>query len=173
LTGATFKSALEGKGSLVMFYAPWCGHCKAMKPAFDEVGGLFNGQDSPVVIGKVDCTVETDLCSKYGVSGYPTLQYFDAASGLDAGKPYSGGRDVPGLKSFVEETLKPKCSAKNPEGCSEKEKGFLAKVQSLAKSELEEQIARLDKMKGSSMAPELKQWLHQRLAILKELFAVA
>jgi len=173
LTGANFESSLEGKGSLVMFYAPWCGHCKAMKPAFDEVGGVYNGPDSQVVLAKVDCTVETDLCSKYGVTGYPTLKTFDATTGLTEGKPYNGGRDVSTLKTFVEENLKPKCSPKNQDGCTDKEKGFIAKVQSLSKAELEEQVSRLDKMKGSSMAPDLKKWVHQRLAILKELVAVA
>ena len=41
---------------------------------------------SSVVIGDVDCTVEQDLCSKFGVSGYPTLKVFTAEA--PEGKPY-------------------------------------------------------------------------------------
>ena len=144
-----------------------------MKPALEEVGGMFNGPDSSVVIGKVDCTVETDLCSKHGVSGYPTVKSFDSTTGLDSGKAYNGGRDVSSLKTFVEENLKAKCSVKEQDGCSEKEKGFIAKVKDAAKNELEEQLARLEKMKASSMAPDLKKWVFQRIAILKELVTAA
>jgi hypothetical protein len=130
---------------------------------------MFNGPDSPVAVARVDCTTEADLCSKHDVSGYPTFKVFDATTGLTKGKDYQGGRDLPSFKKYIEENLKPKCSVANQDGCSEKEKGFIGKVKGLAKKEIEDQLARLDKMKGSSMAPELKAWLHQRIAILKEL----
>lgn len=139
-----------------------------MKPALEEVGTVYNAPDSSVVVAKVDCTVETDLCSKHDVSGYPTIKIFDAESG-EKGKPYNGGRDVNALKTFIDENLKTKCSVKAQDGCTEKEKGFITKTKDLAKKEVEDQLARLEKMKGSSMAPELKKWLHQRIAILKEL----
>ena len=31
---------------------------------------------SSVLIGDVDCTVHSDVCSKHGVSGYPTIKYY-------------------------------------------------------------------------------------------------
>jgi len=173
LTAANFKSELEGKSALVMFKASWCGHCKSMLPAFNEVGALYNGPDSSVLVAYVECTAEADLCSKHGVSGYPTLKVFDATTGMESGKDFQGGRDAAALKSYIEENLKAKCSAKDQSGCSEKEKGFLSKMQGSSKAELEDQITRLDKMKGSAMAPELKKWVFQRLTLLKELSAKA
>lgn len=148
-----------------------CGHCKAMTPAFDEVADLFNGPDSQVSLAFVDCTVQTELCSKHGVSGYPTLKVFDSETGPNEGKPYNGGRDVNALKTYVEENMKPKCGFNNVEGCSDKEKTFMEKMKSVSTAEIADQIARLDKMKGSSMAPDLKKWVYQRLNILKELQA--
>jgi protein disulfide-isomerase A6 len=172
LTGKNFENELAGKNALVMFYAPWCGHCKAMKPAFDEIGGVYNGPDSSVLLGKVDCTVETELCQKFSVTGYPTVKVFDSETGM-TGKPYNGGRDLAALRKFVDENLKPKCSMQNQDGCSDKEKAFIAKITGFSKAEAEEQVERLDKMKSQSMAPDLKKWVIQRLVLLKEVAETA
>ena len=50
-----------------------CGHCKALAPAWNELGDAYPDTGS-VVIGDVDCTVEESLCSEYEVRGYPTLK---------------------------------------------------------------------------------------------------
>ena len=98
LTADTFDSALEGKNALVKFYAPWCGHCKRMAPAFKE---LEEAVGSNVVIGDVDCTQHRDLCSRYGVRGYPTLKAFKSGEASD----YNSGRSFADLKKFVDENL--------------------------------------------------------------------
>ena len=123
------------------------------------------------MIASVDCTSSTAVCEKQGVSGYPTLKAFDAESG-DKGKPYNGGRDLESLKKFVGE-LKPPCTAAAPSNCSPKELEYLNKMKASSKTELADALARLDKMKDSSMAPALKQWVVQRIAILKDLVATA
>ena len=42
------------------------------------------------MVGDVDCTVETELCSDYGVSGYPTIKYFTPETD-EKGDSYNGG----------------------------------------------------------------------------------
>ena len=41
---------------LVMFYAPWCGHCRVMEPTWLEVGATFHKENSDVKVGRIDAT---------------------------------------------------------------------------------------------------------------------
>lgn len=59
-----------------MFYAPWCGHCKNMKPDFSKLAKFMNENNKPVKIAKVDATVHGEIATKFNVQGYPTLFYF-------------------------------------------------------------------------------------------------
>jgi protein disulfide-isomerase-like protein len=71
----------------IKFYAPWCGHCKKMAPAWDELATKTEGK---LNVAKVDCTSDKGkpLCAKFEVKGYPTLLHFPAAdSTFGAGSP--------------------------------------------------------------------------------------
>jgi len=74
---------------LAEFFAPWCGHCKALAPKYEEAATELKSKNIPLV--KVDCTAEEDLCRSYEVDGYPTLKVF---RGTDSHKPYGGARQT-------------------------------------------------------------------------------
>lgn len=82
---------------LAEFYAPWCGHCKALAPKYEEAATELKSKNIPLV--KVDCTAEEDLCRTYEVDGYPTLKVF---RGADSHKPYGGARQT---ESYVSRLL--------------------------------------------------------------------
>ncbi|XP_061338419.1 probable protein disulfide-isomerase A6 isoform X2 [Gastrolobium bilobum] len=92
------KEVGQDRGALVEFYAPWCGHCKKLAPEYEKLGLSFKKAKS-VLIGKVDCDEHKSLCSKYGVSGYPTIQWFPKGS-LEP-KKYEGPRNAESLTEFV------------------------------------------------------------------------
>ena len=69
----------------------------------------------------------------------------------------------------MEETLEVKCQVADQEKCTDKEKTYIEKMKAKSKDEIVTAFDRLDKMKGSSMKPDLKQWLMQRIAILNQL----
>lgn len=139
-----------------------------MKPAWDQLGDEYAASSS-VLIADADCTSDDakDLCEEYEVRGYPTIKYFK--DGDMKGEDYSGGRDFDSLKEFVSESLEVKCDVNDPTECTDKEKKYIEKMKAKTSEERQKQLDRLDKMKGESMKAELKQWLSQRLHILRSL----
>lgn len=91
----TFKDFIKGNDLvLAEFFAPWCGHCKALAPEYETAATTL--KEKNIALAKVDCTVEADLCKEYGVEGYPTVKVF---RGLDNIKPYPGARKAPAYVS--------------------------------------------------------------------------
>jgi len=98
LTASNFKSqVLQSEYAwIVTFFAPWCGHCKAMKPDFEAAAKQFS-PDSTVRFGLVDCTVHESTCRDYQVKGYPTIKSFSNGKPAD----YNGGRSTSDFVTYM------------------------------------------------------------------------
>ncbi|MDA0240547.1 MAG: thioredoxin TrxA [Proteobacteria bacterium] len=58
---------------LVDFWAEWCGPCKQIGPAVEEIGDELSGK---LTVAKVDIDDNPETPTKYGVRGIPTLMVF-------------------------------------------------------------------------------------------------
>jgi len=91
--------------ALVMFYAPWCGHCKRLKPEFEKSSGDLLRNDPPVHLVKVDCTeAGKDTCGRFEVRGYPTLKIFKNG---ELSSDYNGPREAAGITKYMRSQVGP------------------------------------------------------------------
>ncbi|KAI1652797.1 thioredoxin-domain-containing protein [Daldinia decipiens] len=87
--------------SVVEFYAPWCGHCQNLKPAYEKAAKNLEGLAK---VAAVNCDEDENkqLCSMMGVKGFPTLKTVRPGK---KGKPivedYNGPRTAKGIVDAV------------------------------------------------------------------------
>ncbi len=69
MTDATFADEVLAAGAPVVvdFWAPWCGPCKAIEPALEEL---------PLDVVKIDIDANPSIASRYGVLSLPTVILF-------------------------------------------------------------------------------------------------
>ncbi|KAJ4402915.1 hypothetical protein N0V91_006826 [Didymella pomorum] len=92
--------------SIVEFYAPWCGHCKSLKPAYEKAAQSLAGIAK---VAAINCDEEMNkpFCGQMGVQGFPTLKI--VRPGKKAGKPtiedYQGPRSAKGIVDAVKDKV--------------------------------------------------------------------
>ncbi|PQE20435.1 disulfide isomerase protein [Rutstroemia sp. NJR-2017a BBW] len=92
--------------SIVEFYAPWCGHCKNLQPAYEKAAKNLVGLAK---VAAVNCDEESNkaFCGGFGVQGFPTLKI--VKPGSKPGKPivedYQGPRTAKGIVDAVVEKI--------------------------------------------------------------------
>lgn len=96
LNADNFESSINAHSLiLVEFFAPWCGHCKALAPNYEEAASAL--KDKNIVLASVDCVDQADLCQSNNVQGYPTLKVYKNSEP----KEYHGPRQAEGIISYM------------------------------------------------------------------------
>jgi len=84
---------------LVDFWAEWCGPCKQIAPALDELSQDLSGD---ITIAKVNIDENPQTPGKYGVRGIPTLMIF---KGGEVVSTKIGAMAKGKIEEWIKETL--------------------------------------------------------------------
>jgi len=84
--------------SIVEFYAPWCGHCQNLKPAYEKAAAAVDGIAR---VAAVNCDEEDNksFCSSMGVQGFPTLKIVKPGKSKDGKKARPVVEDYQGART--------------------------------------------------------------------------
>lgn len=91
---------------ILEFYAPWCGHCKNLKPAYEKAAKSLAGLAK---VAAVNCDEESNkaFCGQFGVQGFPTLKIIKP--GKKPGRPviedYQGPREARAIVDAVSDKI--------------------------------------------------------------------
>ena len=100
ITDANYKELLaQDKLVVVDFWAEWCGPCRSIAPAIDELAAEFEGK---AIIGKYNVDDDNALSSEMGIRNIPTLLFFKGGKLVDKQVGASSKAD---LKAKIEANL--------------------------------------------------------------------
>ena len=77
LDNSNFTEFIEkNKPIVVLFYAPWCGHCQAFAPEYSKLADKLVEEKSTLKVAKIDAIANEDTGKAQKIMGFPTIRFF-------------------------------------------------------------------------------------------------
>jgi thiol-disulfide isomerase/thioredoxin len=102
-TEGFYAQTLTGEGNeqtkVLLFYAPWCPHCKSLMDGDQGVWNTLksNKSNSSLVFEEVNCDENKELANKYNVKDLPTIKLIKG----NEVKTYKGDRSLNSIEQFL------------------------------------------------------------------------
>ena len=75
LSAQNFTAATNVGDWFLLFYAPWCNHCKRTMPAFGRLARRMQKANWLVHVARVDCVANSDVCAAFDVRRFVCLRF--------------------------------------------------------------------------------------------------
>jgi thioredoxin 2 len=107
-SGSDFANVVEAASVPVVvdLWAPWCGPCRMISPALEEIARRRAGH---LKIVKVNVDDHPDVSARFGVQGIPTLLLFDEGRLIDRAV---GARGIDALENWIDAALAKKAGSR-------------------------------------------------------------
>ena len=100
MTEAMFREQIRlGKPVLVDFWAPWCGYCRRIGPAYEKIAEQY-GED--IVVAKINIDEEQQLSDRERIEVIPTLVLYRNGEALGS---IVAPESKTMIDNFIQETL--------------------------------------------------------------------
>ena len=94
----------DAEGLLLLFYAPWCNHCRRFMPVFDIAAGEIK-KNTNIKIARINGGEEANepICDRYNLQSFPTVMYITGDKAVE----YKGRRTPESILRFVKLAREP------------------------------------------------------------------
>jgi protein disulfide-isomerase A1 len=123
VVGKTFEKEVikNDKDVMLLFYAPWCTHCKELSPKYEEVAKKLRNNNPKLLIARIDGS-QNDVES-ISISGFPTIMFFPGNRKDKTPIEYKGRRTTEDIIAFIKEHSATKIIDNNEDELNNTKKG--------------------------------------------------
>ena len=100
LVGKTYEKEVinNDKDVMVIFYAPWCNHCKEFMPKYEEAAKIMKGNDK-LIMAKIDGSANE--VESVAITGFPIILFYPGNKKKEEPIQYNGKRTTEDIIKFI------------------------------------------------------------------------
>ena len=101
VVGNTFEKEVinNNKDIMVLFYSPWCFHCKALLPKYEEVAKKLKKKNNKLILMKINA-IENEVESIDNI-GFPKIKFYPGNKKDRPPIDYNGDKSVEDIIEFI------------------------------------------------------------------------